>query len=181
MRSPLLNLFPGPYYGANANAQYQAISGCTTAVPTELDGGGGTRCGHWDEVCLRDEIMTGYLSGVTSPFSAITIGTMQDLGYQVDYSQAESVTLDPSCDCNRRLLRGEKEPRRLEKKAISPSVYNQGIAYGKMLLAREKANKPPIDPPGLTFVGDQFVTVYVIEDIDGVLEVDEIQVTADEP
>jgi len=44
------------YFGENANREWQALSGCTRLVPTELQGGGGTACGHWDETCLVDEV-----------------------------------------------------------------------------------------------------------------------------
>ena len=43
-----------PHSGTNANAAYQQASGCPTAVPLEFDGGAGTRCGHFDEVCFGD-------------------------------------------------------------------------------------------------------------------------------
>jgi trimeric autotransporter adhesin len=50
-----------PYRGANGNREYQAISGCTSrTLPTEQDGGGSTRCGHFSEDCFKDEVMTGY-------------------------------------------------------------------------------------------------------------------------
>lgn len=33
-----------PYLGARATAEYQAISGCNTAVPVQQTGGTATRC-----------------------------------------------------------------------------------------------------------------------------------------
>jgi hypothetical protein len=36
-----------PYFGPKANEEYKALTGCAT-VATELDGGVGTHCQHWD-------------------------------------------------------------------------------------------------------------------------------------
>ncbi|KAG5192769.1 hypothetical protein JKP88DRAFT_274716 [Tribonema minus] len=58
---------------------------------TETDGGPGTACFHWDETQLCSELMTGYLnSGDVNSLSIITIGGLQDIGYQVDYSEADN-------------------------------------------------------------------------------------------
>ena len=93
-------------YSANtkASAEYQALSGCTTAIPIENDGGRGTACGHWDETCFGSELMTGKTNGLTTlPLSRITIAGLEDLGYTVDYSQAQTYTcsteMDASCVC----------------------------------------------------------------------------------
>jgi Leishmanolysin len=93
------------YIGTKANAEYKAISGCN-AVPTERGGNPGTTCVHWDEKCLRNELMTGYFTaGGTGPMSRITIGSLEDLGYSVDYSRADPFTaadLGPGCTCSTR-------------------------------------------------------------------------------
>eukprot|EP00977_Amphora_coffeiformis_P015312 scaffold4503_cov167-Amphora_coffeaeformis.AAC.11 len=50
--------------------------------------------GHWDEDCLKDEIMTPtYTAGEPMIFSNITMAALEDIGYTVDRSQAESFTL----------------------------------------------------------------------------------------
>lgn len=60
-------------------------------LPLENQGGAGTRDSHWRESVFHAELMTGYIEapGVAMPLSKLTIGTMKDLGYQVDYSQAD--------------------------------------------------------------------------------------------
>lgn len=182
-----VRVLSGEYSGAHANAQYQAISGCPagTSVPLENDGRAGTRCYHWDEVCMGHEIMTGVLTaGNVQPLSAITIGSLEDLRYTVDYSEAEPITLHPSCDCHRR-LRGDKQPRALEeekkrKLSVSPSVRAEGLAYGKALLEEGKKNKPAEIPEGMEYLGDQFVTVLLMEMVGDELVVDGIDVTADD-
>jgi Viral BACON domain/Leishmanolysin len=78
--------------------------------PIENDYGPGTRCGHWDEGFFDNELMTGFLGGITSvtvnPFSALTIASMADLGYEVDLSEAEPYSI-PACspDCDAPTLR----------------------------------------------------------------------------
>ena len=95
---------PCPYSAeTKASAEYQALSGCTgVAVPTESDGGPGTECGHWDEACLLDELMTGFSTG-SLPLSRITVASLEDMGYVVDYDAADAYTvadLDSSCVCS---------------------------------------------------------------------------------
>jgi hypothetical protein len=171
-----------PYKGVNANREYRAISGCSV-VPIELDGGTGTRCGHWDDFCLRTELLTGYLGGgVKNPLSKITIGSLQDLGYSVSYAAADAYTaanLDPSCLCRRRdrsileMLHGDTlqlglrspdtRPRRL-----SAEMLKVAIDYGRSVLAKRR--NPLIVDQFLSlqsndvqaaFVGDQVVSVMV--------------------
>ena len=68
--------------------------GCTDDLPIEADGNAGTAGGHWDEACLDNELMTGWLdSGRPNPVSRITIGGFEDIGYSVDYDVAEEYTL----------------------------------------------------------------------------------------
>lgn len=78
--------FTGPF----ARAAYQAIGGIG-AVPVENTGGPGTADGHWRESVFTSELMTGYITtGFANPLSSVTIGSLQDLGYGVDYGTAES-------------------------------------------------------------------------------------------
>lgn len=63
----------------------------------ELDGGGGTRCGHFDELLYRSEVMTGFLTtnpqtGI-SEISTMTVGSLQDLGYMVNFDAADDFVL----------------------------------------------------------------------------------------
>lgn len=86
---------------SKANAEWQALSGCTTSIPVEQGGGQGTQCSHWSDDCFVDELMTGFSSGAM-PISRVTIGSLEDMGYEVDYSAADPFTaadLSPSCTC----------------------------------------------------------------------------------
>lgn len=60
-------------------------------VPLENTGGSGTRDSHWRESVLASELMTGWLepAGTPMPLTAITVGALGDMGYQVDMNAAE--------------------------------------------------------------------------------------------
>jgi hypothetical protein len=60
-------------------------------VPLENNFQVGTRDVHWRESVFDAELMTGFIEqpGVPMPLSRITIASMKDLGYQVDYSGAD--------------------------------------------------------------------------------------------
>jgi len=80
------------FTGASATAEYNAIFNNTDpSVPVENTGGPGTADGHFRETVLDNELMTGFLnSGRPNPLSRITIGSLADIGYQVDLTQADA-------------------------------------------------------------------------------------------
>lgn len=85
------------FIGANAVREYQTLSGTqATAVPVENTGGPGTAGGHWRESVFGRELMTGYAepAGTPMPISRLTIGSLEDLGYTVDYAAADPFTLN---------------------------------------------------------------------------------------
>jgi hypothetical protein len=87
---------PNRYVGANALAQYRKLGQPNAAfIPLEDQGGAGTAGGHWKESVFDSELMTGFLESgrVAQPVSALTLGALQDLGYSVDYKQAEFYAL----------------------------------------------------------------------------------------
>ena len=68
-------------------------------IPLEDDGGDGTEGSHPEEQMnrkidgtphpgLQDELMTGWL-GTLASLSRITLGFLEDIGYEVDYSKAD--------------------------------------------------------------------------------------------
>ena len=79
------------FVGAQATAAYNQIFGVNAAgVPVENSGGPGTRDSHWRESTLRTELMTGYLGpGTRIPISRITVGSLADLGYTVNFAAAD--------------------------------------------------------------------------------------------
>jgi len=68
---------------------------CKPNAPLETQGGVGTRDVHWRETTFRTELMTGFLSpvGVASPLSRMSIGSLADMGYTVNFSTADSYTV----------------------------------------------------------------------------------------
>ena len=84
------------YIGSFATNEYYLAGGDTLYIPLETSGGGGTAYSHWDEEIFGAELMTGYINSGENYFSAITIGAMEDLGYQVSYLVAEPFSFDVS-------------------------------------------------------------------------------------
>ncbi len=80
------------FIGANAISAYRAIGGTLAAVPVENTGGEGTRDGHWRESVFGNELMTGWVSAGGNPLSALTIGSLIDLGYGATTSAATGYT-----------------------------------------------------------------------------------------
>jgi hypothetical protein len=77
------------YLGAVGRQKYHDLGGSSTNVPVEGTGGVGTWNSHWRESIFQNELMTGFIGSGANPLTAVTIGSMQDLGYVVDYSTAE--------------------------------------------------------------------------------------------
>jgi Leishmanolysin len=82
------------FVGAKAKIQYGKLRGTgPTRVPVENTGGPGTRDGHWRETVFRNELMSGFIAAPNNPISAMTVASLQDLGYEVDVNAAEPYTL----------------------------------------------------------------------------------------
>jgi hypothetical protein len=60
-------------------------------VPVEnRQGGSGTLDAHWRESVFANELMTGFLNGGANPLSAVTIGSLSDLGYDTRLEAADA-------------------------------------------------------------------------------------------
>jgi hypothetical protein len=82
------------FTGAAAKAEFGKLKGTgPTAVPVENTGGAGTRDSHWRESVFRNELMTGFVGSANNPLSRMTVGSLQDLGYVVDFKAAEPYSL----------------------------------------------------------------------------------------
>jgi hypothetical protein len=80
-----------PFY-SGARARPGFILGGSTilnGIPVENTGGGGTRDSHWREATMRTELMTGWINSGFNPLSGITIGSLMDMGYQVNFGAAD--------------------------------------------------------------------------------------------
>jgi hypothetical protein len=77
------------YTGAMGVDAYHDLGG-SGDIPVEADGQIGTKCGHWDEDAFGHELMTGFLEeNQHNPLSEMSIASLEDIGLEVDRSQAE--------------------------------------------------------------------------------------------
>jgi len=83
------------YNGAGALEAFRQLSGNPGAgtVPLESTGGTGTAGVHWSDSVFGNELMTGFISGRPNPLSIMTIGSLRDLGYTVNYGAADPYTM----------------------------------------------------------------------------------------
>lgn len=84
-------LLPPPtpkFVGTHANSSLKLIDRTNYLnlgyVPLEDTGGNGTRCSHWKESYLKQEIMTGWVSRNGNPLSYLTAYSLMDIGYTVN-------------------------------------------------------------------------------------------------
>jgi hypothetical protein len=95
-----LLLAAGTVNSAFAGAQARAgcvgdggASVCASTVPVENDGIPGTADAHWRESVFGSELMTGFVNFGGMPLSAITVGSLADLGYTVNPLAADPYTV----------------------------------------------------------------------------------------
>lgn len=110
------------FKGATTQAAFLAAGGNTFVgriVPVEncvgIPGcGAGTINGHWRELVMGHELMTGYLSGTVRALSLITVRSLHDMGYTVDVNAADAYTVSPS-------LRAGPEPDAVRLNEVAPA------------------------------------------------------------
>lgn len=81
------------YYGTQGRQGCTDDGGtsiCANAVPVENNGVPGTADAHWRESTFGNELMTGYVNLNGMPLSAITVGSLGDLGYVVNPLAADA-------------------------------------------------------------------------------------------
>lgn len=118
-----------------------------------------------------------------NPLSRITVASLEDMGYEVDYSSADPYgtdDLDPSCVCRRRrnlwdgehgevlMLETEKEDgrRALENEPLKEELRQYAIRAGQKIL---RESSVPKEPSGVAsessgdaiYVGDQQVSIFM--------------------
>jgi hypothetical protein len=82
------------FVGSQADVEWVKLSGLAPkSLPVENKGGAGTRNAHWRETVFGNELMTGFLSGATQPLSRMTIASLADLGYKVNFDAADPFSL----------------------------------------------------------------------------------------
>ena len=161
------------YIGQNAIRVWKNDWGCVTnAPPVEKDGdpGGGTRGVHWDEKCLKNELMTGYAP--FGPLSRLTIATLNDLGYTVNYAAADPYdgrnTSSDVSDCcfppSFNMNPDDGAATETSTPPLSSAGRAAAVEYGLSVLKENELPSYLIEvDDGLQYVGDRFVTVYYEE------------------
>eukprot|EP00977_Amphora_coffeiformis_P008597 scaffold1953_cov176-Amphora_coffeaeformis.AAC.15 len=82
----------GVYNGPNAVDAWRNEVGCSGDLP--LSGN------HWNEECMQNEFMTPFFRyNRPSPVSSITMGALEDLGYEVNRSEEDPFGLGDLGDC----------------------------------------------------------------------------------
>jgi hypothetical protein len=82
------------FTGKIAKLEYGKLRGSgPTAVPVENTGGQGTRDSHWRETIFRNELMSGFIASSNNPISRMTVGSLKDVGYDVDVTAGEPYNL----------------------------------------------------------------------------------------
>lgn len=98
-------------------------------VPVENEGGYGTADAHWRESVFINELMTGYVDAGENPLSIVSIASMQDLGYSVDFTQADPFSIMTS-------IRGQRSATAFQLRndliRIQPKVLRNGRVVGTL-------------------------------------------------
>ncbi len=82
------------FIGTAATREFRTLGGNRLGnVPVANTGSFGTREGHWRELVFGDELLTGFLSGAERPISRMSIASFEDMGYLVDYTEADEFAL----------------------------------------------------------------------------------------
>jgi len=88
------------FVGARGIAAFDRVGGATyTAsqkVPIENTGGLGTINGHWRESVFNTELMTGFLDSGANPLTLVSLGSLWDMNYLVNYADADTYVLPPA-------------------------------------------------------------------------------------
>ena len=151
----------------SATAVWQKDWGCVGTPPIEKDYGPGNAFGHWDEECLLDELMTGFL-GIPVPLSRLTIAAAEDLGYKVNYDVANAFDGSNTSCCKTGAGAAQSTQN---KPTLSDVGRDAAVTYGQNILRERQGQLPddiaPLledDDTRVMYVGDKMVSVLIMED-----------------
>lgn len=101
------------YTGTSGVQAYNDLGGTGNSVPVESNLGTGSAGGHWAEDSFDSELMTPVIDkGRSNALSTMSIRALEDLGYTVDVSKAETYTI-PSLNGATALLAPEDESSKI--------------------------------------------------------------------
>ena len=149
--------------GTRATDVWNNVWNCVGTLPVEKDFGDGTAFVHWDEECLGDELMTGF-SDEDMPFSRLTVASLEDIGYGVNYDAADDFDGSNTACCT-----GAIRPSSLNAPSLSGDGRDAAVLYGQKILSESQlsddlAQLVEEDDTGLSYVGDRVVVVLYMED-----------------
>lgn len=106
--------------------------------------------------------MTGYADkGIV--LSNLTIGSLADMGYEVDYSLSEEFDLTGPCCSRRRRLGGASATQKFSRRRLSPENEEKAVNYGKGELKKLQQNLHAFGiDPDVAIVDT--ISVYVEQD-----------------
>ena len=108
------------FTGAQALIAFDGAGGTTytgAKVPVMDVGGPGTINSHWRDEVFDPEIMTGFLAAGFNPLSAISVRSLQDMGYTVSVAGVDPFTLAPAVR-----IAGARKGRQLVNDIISDPI-----------------------------------------------------------
>ncbi len=110
------------FRGPSAVEAFDGVGGAhhdVSRVPVEnVRGAEGTRDTHWRSSVFRHELMTGFVSEGQNPLSRVTVASLMDLGYEVDFDAADSYTLMAPA-----AAAGEPSPWREQEVHLGDDLY----------------------------------------------------------
>jgi hypothetical protein len=131
------------FVGKQADAEWVKLSGLAPkSLPVENQGGPGTRLVHWRESVFGNELMTGFLSGDVQPLSRLTVASLADLGYTVDFSAADPFSLPSHLEIRAMGVGADPQFVRRCTMASKPQRTITPRRLGPEALAERRAAKP---------------------------------------
>ncbi|KAG7369388.1 PKD domain containing protein [Nitzschia inconspicua] len=160
--------FDDKFLGVKAGDVWKNEYGCPGLPPIDTRGGSGAAYFHWDDSALQKELMTVFLDDV-NPLSSLTIASLEDLGYTVDYTTADPycppLTADLSCSCSmgRASVSDDEEISQLsEAGLIAAEEFGMSLLESAHQDCGEDGSVCTLDED-LIYVGDKFILVLYQE------------------
>ena len=105
------------YFGEGAGEAWRALGGPGNLLVEDAPGAPDTQCVHWEGEVFGRELMTSQVKdGDDAPLSRLTVGALEDLGYEVDASAADAYRLPDT-------VRAAAHPARLEEVLLLPTWH----------------------------------------------------------
>lgn len=108
--------------------------------------------------------MTGIGNSGSEPLSKLTIASLKDIGYEVNYDSADDYDGSDTTCC----FPSISSPSKPSKPPLSEIGYATAVDYGRKVLNAKQRPPPSIideenDDGSLVYIGDQFIVVLFAE------------------